>query len=96
MTLARLLSGSALLLLATTANAALPTGNPFAAESTLPYHAPPFDRIKDADFQPAFEQGIADQTAETRKIADNPAAPTFDNTVVAMERSGALLARFGR
>ena len=82
-----------MLMMANTASAALPPTNPFAAESTLPYQAPPFDRIKDADFAPAFEQGIADKLAETRKIADNPAAPTFDNTIVAMERSGALLDR---
>src|SRR5277367_4895114 len=65
--------------------------NPFYAPSTLPFHAPPFDKIKDADFQPAIEAGMAQQQAEVQAIADNPAAPTFDNTVVAMEKSGQLL-----
>jgi peptidyl-dipeptidase Dcp len=67
--------------------------NPFYAESTLPFGAPPFDKIKDADYQPAIEAGMAQQLAEISKIADNPAAPTFENTLVAMERSGRLLAR---
>jgi peptidyl-dipeptidase Dcp len=67
--------------------------NPFHAESPLPFHAPPFDRIKDADFQPAIEAGMAQQLAEVRKIADNPAAPTFANTFVPLEKSGALLDR---
>jgi len=67
--------------------------NPFYAASTLPFGAPPFDKIKDADYQPAIEAGMAQQLAEINKIADNPAAPTFENTLVAMERSGRLLAR---
>jgi peptidyl-dipeptidase Dcp len=67
--------------------------NPFYAPSTLPFGAPPFDKIKDADYQPAIEAGMAQQLAEINKIADNPAAPTFENTLVAMERSGRLLAR---
>ncbi len=67
--------------------------NPFYAESTLPFHAPPFDQIKDSDYQPAIEAGIAQQREEMRAIADNPSEPTFDNTFVAMERSGQLLHR---
>jgi len=67
--------------------------NPFYAKSTLPFQAPPFDKIKDADYQPAIEAGIAQQLKETDAIANNPAAPTFDNTVVAMERTGALFDR---
>ena len=67
--------------------------NPFYAASTLPFGAPPFDKIKDGDYQPAIEAGMAQQLAEIKKIADNPAAPTFENTLVAMERSGRLLAR---
>jgi peptidyl-dipeptidase Dcp len=67
--------------------------NPFYAPSTLPFHAPPFDRIKDEDYQPAIEAGMAEQLAEIRRIADNPAAPTFENTFVAMEKSGRLLDR---
>jgi peptidyl-dipeptidase Dcp len=67
--------------------------NPFYAPSALPFHAPPFDKIKDDDFQPAIEAGMAQQQAEVQAIADNPAAPTFDNTIVAMEKGGQLLDR---
>lgn len=67
--------------------------NPFFTASTLPFQAPPFDKIKDSDYQPAIEKGMADQLAEWRKIADDPDAPTFDNTYVALEKSGALLNR---
>uniref|UniRef100_UPI0035CABFAB M3 family metallopeptidase n=1 Tax=uncultured Sphingomonas sp. TaxID=158754 RepID=UPI0035CABFAB len=66
---------------------------PFATRSTLPFEAPPFDRITDADYQPGFEAGMAEQLAEMRRIAADPAAPTFDNTIAAMERSGAILRR---
>jgi peptidyl-dipeptidase Dcp len=72
---------------------ALAADNIFATPSTLPFQAPPFDRITDADYQPAFEQGMALEIAEIRKIAANPAAPDFDNTIVAMEKSGAMLRR---
>jgi peptidyl-dipeptidase Dcp len=67
--------------------------NPFYAVSSLPFHAPPFDKIKDEDYQPAIEAGMAQQLAEIRAIAENPAAPTFQNTLVPLERSGALLDR---
>ncbi len=67
--------------------------NPFYRESTLPFHAPPFDRIRDQDYQPAIEAGMAQQLAEVQRIADNPAPPTFENTLVALERSGRLLDR---
>jgi peptidyl-dipeptidase Dcp len=67
--------------------------NPFYAASALPFGAPPFDKIKDEDYQPAIEAGMARQLAEIERIADNPAPPTFENTFVAMERSGRLLAR---
>ncbi len=67
--------------------------NPFYAPSTLPFQAPPFDKIKDEDYQPAIEAGMAEQRKEIQAIADNPAAPTFDNTFVAMEKSGLLLSR---
>jgi peptidyl-dipeptidase Dcp len=67
--------------------------NPFYAKSTLPFQAPPFDKIKDSDYQPAIEAGMAEQLKEMKAIADDPAAPTFDNTVVAMERTGALFDR---
>jgi peptidyl-dipeptidase Dcp len=67
--------------------------NPFYAASTLPYQAPPFDKIHDSDYQPAIEAGIAQQKTEVDAIADNPAAPTFENTIVALERCGQLLNR---
>jgi len=67
--------------------------NPFYAPSTLPFHAPPFDRIKDEDYQPAIEAGMAEQLAEMQRIAQDPAPPTFENTFLAMERSGLLRSR---
>jgi peptidyl-dipeptidase Dcp len=67
--------------------------NPFYATSRLPFHAPPFDKIKDSDYQPAIEAGMAQQLEEIRAIADNPAPPTFENTLVAMEKTGALFRR---
>ncbi|MGO9862668.1 MAG: peptidyl-dipeptidase Dcp [Terriglobales bacterium] len=67
--------------------------NPFYAASPLPFQAPPFDKIKDGDYQPAIEAGMAQQRAEVRAIADNPTPPTFENTIVAMEKSGQLFNR---
>ena len=75
---------------------ALPAGNPFARESTLPYQYPPFDAIKDEHFAPAFAAGMAEQLEEVAAIARNPEKPTFDNTLVALERSGQLLGRVQR
>jgi len=66
---------------------------PFDGPSPLPLHAPAFDKIKDADFQPALEAGMAAQRGEIDKIANNPAPATFENTIVAMERSGRMLDR---
>ena len=66
------------------AHAAFGPSNPFYAPSTLPYHAPAFDKIKDTDYQPAIEAGIAKNLDEIRAIADNKAEPTFDNTIVAL------------
>ena len=75
------------------AHPATDIANPFFAESALPFHAPPFDKIKDTDYQPAIEKGMKDELAEIDKIANNPAPPTFANTLEAYERSGALLTR---
>ncbi len=75
------------------AQASFSPANPFYAESSLPFHAPPFDRIKDVDYQPAIEAGMAAELREINAIANDPAKPTFDNTFVAMERSGLLLRR---
>jgi peptidyl-dipeptidase Dcp len=70
--------------------------NPFYTPSTLPFQAPPFDKIKDTDYQPAIEAGMAQQLVEIQAIANNPAPPTFENTLVAMEKSGQLLSRVMR
>jgi peptidyl-dipeptidase Dcp len=67
--------------------------NPLLTESTLPLQYPPFDRLRDTHFQPAIERGMAERLAEIEAIANNPAAPSFDNTIVAMERAGRLLSR---
>jgi peptidyl-dipeptidase Dcp len=75
--------------------AALPASNPFATASTLPFHAPPFDKIKDADYQPAIEAGMREQLAEMEKVAAQKDAPTFANTIEPMERSGQMLNRVG-
>lgn len=72
------------------------TGNPFLAASTLRFQMPPFDKIKDAHFAPAFAEGMRRQLAEIDAIAGNAAAPTFDNTLVALERSGQLLDRVSK
>src|ERR1044072_2762093 len=69
------------------------TAYPFLSESTLPFHAPPFDKIKDNDYARAIEEGMKDQLAEVEKIANDPAPPTFANPFEALERSGALLTR---
>lgn len=80
---------------ATAADTKFGPSNPFYAPSSLPFHAPPFDKIKDDDYQPAIEAGMAEQLKEIQAIADNPAPPTFENTLVAMEKSGQLLQRAG-
>lgn len=71
----------------------LSTSNPFLVKSSLPFEAPDFSKITDADFKPAMEEGMKQQLAEMQAIADNADAPTFDNTLVAMEKSGVLLNR---
>ncbi len=75
------------------AGAQFSDSNPFAQESTLPYHTADFSKIKNGDFAPAFEEGMRQQLEEMAQIADNPEAPTFENTLVAMEQSGQLLKR---
>ena len=65
----------------------------FAEDWTLPFHTTDFSRIRDGDYKPAFEQAMAIQRAEIEAIKANPDAPTFDNTIVALERSGRMLGR---
>ncbi|MGC2531248.1 MAG: peptidyl-dipeptidase Dcp [Candidatus Acidiferrum sp.] len=78
---------------ANAADAKFGPSNPFYAPSTLPFHAPPFDKIKDEDYQPAIEAGMAEELTEIEAIAGNAAPPTFENTIVAMEKTGQLLQR---
>ncbi len=78
---------------ALTADTPFGPSNPFYAPSKLPFQAPPFDKIKDTDYQPAIEAGMAQQRKEIRAITDNPAPPTFENTIVAMEKAGQLFDR---
>jgi peptidyl-dipeptidase Dcp len=87
---------------ATPATAAAPAAapadhvNPFMQPSTLDMQAPPFDKILDSDYQPALDEGMTQQQAEVQAIVDNPEAPTFDNTIAALEKSGQLLIRVER
>jgi len=101
MTMIRGLLGSAFLLMgmlitnevAIAAPAEFGPSNPFYAASTLPFQAPPFDKIKDSDYQPAIEAGMAQQIKEVEQIANNSEPPTFENTVVALEKTGQLFTR---
>ena len=67
--------------------------NPFVRPSPLPFEMPPFDRIHDADYAPAFETGMREQLQEVAAIAHSAQPPTFENTIVALERSGRVLDR---
>lgn len=69
------------------------SSNPFMKKSKLQYEAPEFDKIKNEHFKPAFDFGLKQHEAEIVKIANNPAAPTFENTIVALEKSGEVLRR---
>lgn len=80
-------------LLATGVAWAQPTDNPLLTTSPLPLRYPQFDKLRDEHFAPALDQGMAEQLSEIQAIADNTAAPTFDNTIVAWEKSGRLLSR---
>lgn len=66
---------------------------PFDQASLLPFQAPDFAHIQDSDYQPALEEGMRQNLAEIEAIANNPAAPTFDNTLIAMEKAGRMLSR---
>ncbi len=73
--------------------ASMSNANPLLSRSSLPFEAPLFDKIKETHFMPAFEAGIIQQLEEIQKIADQDSAATFDNTLVAMERTGEILRR---
>ncbi|WP_313032171.1 M3 family metallopeptidase [Soonwooa sp.] len=67
--------------------------NPFMTKSKLQYEAPEFDKIKDSDFKPAFDYGLKQQEQEVNMIANNRMVPSFENTIVALEKSGEVLKR---
>lgn len=98
---ATLASGSLLLAACTATNeqamhpspSTVVAGDPFAAPSTLPYQLPPFAQIDTDDYAPAFDAAMAEHLAEIEAITSQDAAPGFDNTILALERSGQRLAR---
>jgi peptidyl-dipeptidase Dcp len=102
--LALALASSAAAFAADDTSASTPTGNsadsasanPFFAPSPLPFHYPPFDRISNDDYAPAFIRGMEENRREIEAIANSGEPPTFENTIVAMERTGALLERVSR
>src|SRR5258708_2341539 len=67
--------------------------NPFFGQSTLPYELPPFAEIREAHYAPAIERGMALQLDEVAAIAGSPSPPDYSNTLLALERSGAVLRR---
>jgi len=75
------------------ASAKFDASNPFAKESPLPFNFPAWDKIRNEHFAPAYAEAMRQHSLEIDKIANNKAAPTFENTIVAMERSGRMLAR---
>lgn len=69
------------------------TDNPFLTEFETPYGTPDFNRIKVEHYEPAFLKGIEQQNQEIKAIVENPEEPTFENTIVALDNSGEILAR---
>lgn len=69
------------------------TSNPFLSEFETPYGTPDFDRIKVEHYEPAFLKGIEQQNGEIKAIVENPEEPSFENTIVALDNSGEILAR---
>ena len=65
--------------------------NPLMQKFETPFQAPPFDKIKPADYKPAFEEGMKQHKAEIEAIVNNPEEPTFENTIVALDKAGELL-----
>jgi peptidyl-dipeptidase Dcp len=74
-------------------SSAIKPNNPFLAPSTLPYQAPPFDKIQDGDFMPAFAEAMKQKLSEIRQIADNPEPSTLNNTLIELEKCGQMLTR---
>ncbi|MGD9346491.1 MAG: peptidase M3, partial [Candidatus Aminicenantes bacterium] len=71
-------------------------GNPFFSEWSTPFKVPPFDKIKPEHYIPAYEKGMEEQKAEIDEIVNNPEAPTFDNTIGALDRSDKLFSNVSR
>lgn len=92
----RALPGLLLLLMSLQPARAADTPNPLLEPSPLPFGYPAFDRVRDSHYAPAFSQGMAEHLREVEAIANNPSEPTFENTLVALERSGQLLGRVQR
>src|ERR1700761_5333797 len=67
--------------------------NPLLAQSTLPFGAPAFDKIKDADYAPSYNEAIKQNLADIDKVASDTTTPTFENTLVALEKCGQMLSR---
>jgi len=88
-----LLISMAILLMNTAMSQDKTTQNPFFSEYTTPFKIPPFDQIKNEHYLPAVVKGIAEQQVEIDAIVNNPAAPTFENTIMAYEKSGKLLSK---
>ena len=84
------------LIMSSSPAASAEVSNPLLAPSPLPFGYPAFDRVRDEHYAPAFTQGMAEHLREVEAIAANPAEPTFENTLVALERSGELLSRVQR
>src|SRR6516225_7904003 len=72
-----------------------PSANPLLAKWATPDEVPPFAHIEPEHFREAYDRALAEHTAEVAAITASPAAPSFDNTIVALERAGRLLARIG-
>lgn len=87
---------SALLLITSCNQSNQMTDNPFYSVSTLPFEAPDFESVENSHYLPAFESGMEQQLSEILDIASNPENPTFENTILAMEKSGELLTRVQR
>ena len=67
------------------------TANPFFEDYGTPFNVPPFEKIKEAHYMPAFQEGMKKQKEEIQAIIDNTEEPTFENTVVALDNTGIML-----
>ena len=92
-----ILSLSIMMLISCTENKdSVEKGTIFYSEFDTPYGTPPFEQITNDDFRPAFDKGIEQQTEEIEAIVNNTEAPTFENTVLALDNSGEILTRVSR